>query len=183
MPPKTRASAISATAFAKLENARVPGRASEVTLNAAFSPNAAARMNAAEPLTVEWPDGYSGCGGVPVQRGKRGVALCSKGCGLRLIHFKQDRVRCLNRRGVLRSLVRCVGLHMQRLKAWLNAVNGVENRRGHERDHASGYQRTRTARKDGGVHDPDPLQYRVRRGRRHQQGTSSEERHNQRQHC
>jgi len=65
MPPKTRASAISATASEKLENVRVPGRTSEVTLNDVFSPNAAATMNAAEPLTVEWPDGYSGCAGVP----------------------------------------------------------------------------------------------------------------------
>ena len=66
MPPKTRASAISDVAAVKLENDRVPGRTSDVTVNAVFSPNAAARINAADPLTVEWPDGYSGCGGVPV---------------------------------------------------------------------------------------------------------------------
>src|SRR6266550_737212 len=88
MPPKTRASAISATAFAKLENARVPGRASEVTLNAAFSPNAAARMNAAEPLTVEWPDGYSGCGGVPVaKKSNHGTQVGSASAGVRPVRI------------------------------------------------------------------------------------------------
>jgi hypothetical protein len=65
MPPKTRASAISEVAAEKLANDRVPVRTSEVTVNAVFSPNAAARINAADPLTVEWPDGYSGCAGVP----------------------------------------------------------------------------------------------------------------------
>jgi hypothetical protein len=44
---------------------RVPGRTSEVTVNAVLSPNAAERTNAAAPLTVEWADGYSGCAGVP----------------------------------------------------------------------------------------------------------------------
>ena len=65
MPPNTRASAISATAAEKLGNARVPGRTSEVTVNGVLSPNVALRINAAAPLTVEWPEGYSGCGGVP----------------------------------------------------------------------------------------------------------------------
>ena len=53
MPPKTRASAISEVAAVKLENDRVPGRTSDVTVNAVFSPNAAARINAAAPLAVE----------------------------------------------------------------------------------------------------------------------------------
>jgi hypothetical protein len=53
MPPKTRASTISAVASEKLEYERVPGRISEVTVNAVFSPNAAARMNAAAPLIEE----------------------------------------------------------------------------------------------------------------------------------
>jgi hypothetical protein len=53
MPPKTRASAISAIASEKLEYVRVPGRTSEVTLNAVFSPNAAASTKAAAPLIVE----------------------------------------------------------------------------------------------------------------------------------
>src|SRR2546423_15571890 len=84
MPPKTRASAISATASAKLGNTRVPGRASEVTLNAGFSPNAAARMNAAEPLNVEWPDGYSGCAGVPVgKKSSHGTHVGSASAGAR----------------------------------------------------------------------------------------------------
>src|SRR5260370_9073735 len=68
MPPKTRALAISATASEKLANERnFPGFGfvSESTLNVVFSPNAAPRMKAAEPLTVEWPEGYSGCAGVP----------------------------------------------------------------------------------------------------------------------
>src|SRR5438309_2311925 len=65
MPPNTLASAISATAAEKLAKDRVPGRISDMTENAVLSPNAAARTYAAEPLTVECPDGYSGCGGVP----------------------------------------------------------------------------------------------------------------------
>src|SRR3974390_2464576 len=65
MPPKTRALAISATASLKLLKERVPGRTSEVTVKEELSPNWAARIAAAEPLTVEWPEGYSGCGGVP----------------------------------------------------------------------------------------------------------------------
>ena len=68
MPPNTRASAISATAAEKLENDRVPGRTSESIVNGVLSPNIASRINAAAPLTVECPDGYSGCGGVPVGR-------------------------------------------------------------------------------------------------------------------
>src|SRR6266404_5997863 len=67
MPPKTRASAISAVASEKLWNERVvPGRTSEVRLKSVFSPNAAARVKAAAPLNEEWADGYSGCAGVPL---------------------------------------------------------------------------------------------------------------------
>src|SRR4029077_8234255 len=88
MPPKTRASAISATASEKLENVRVPGRTSEVTLNAVFSPNAAARMNAAEPLTVEWPDGYSGCGGVPAgKKSSHGTQVGSASAGVKPVRI------------------------------------------------------------------------------------------------
>src|ERR1035437_1577922 len=64
MPPKTRASAISATAAEKHVNARVPGRTSEGTVNEVSSPNAAASTKAAAPLTVEWPEGYAGWAGV-----------------------------------------------------------------------------------------------------------------------
>jgi len=66
MPPKTRALAISEVAAAKLANVRVPGLTSDVVLKVVSSPNASARTKAAAPLTVEWPDGYSGCAGVPV---------------------------------------------------------------------------------------------------------------------
>jgi hypothetical protein len=65
MPPNTRALAISDVAAEKLVKLRVPGRTSEVVLNAVSSPKASARVNAAAPLTVEWPDGYSGYAGVP----------------------------------------------------------------------------------------------------------------------
>src|SRR5689334_9479881 len=34
--------------------------------NAVFSPKTAASTTAAAPLTVEWPDGYSGCAGVGI---------------------------------------------------------------------------------------------------------------------
>jgi hypothetical protein len=53
MPPKTLASAISPTAAEKLEKDRVPGRTSDVTVNGELSPKTAARIYAAEPLTVE----------------------------------------------------------------------------------------------------------------------------------
>ena len=53
MPPKTRASAISAIASEKFEYDREPERTSEVTVNAVFSPNAAASMKAAAPLIEE----------------------------------------------------------------------------------------------------------------------------------
>src|SRR6266436_8214705 len=85
MPPKTRAFAISATASGKLANERVfPGVVSEVTLNAAFSPNAAARINAAEPLTVECPEGYSGCPGVPPgKKSSQGIQAGSESAGVK----------------------------------------------------------------------------------------------------
>src|SRR5215472_9999940 len=66
MPPKTLASAISAVAAEKFGKERVvPGRVSEVAVIGVCSPKAAARIYAAEPLTVECPEGYSGCAGVP----------------------------------------------------------------------------------------------------------------------
>src|SRR5947199_6376300 len=58
----------------KLENDRVPCRTSDVTVNGVLSPNAASRIKAAAPLTVEWPEGYSGCGGVPAgKKSSQGV--------------------------------------------------------------------------------------------------------------
>ena len=66
MPPKTLASAISATTAEKLGKLRVPDLTSDVTVRAVLSPNLAANMYAAAPLTVECPEGYSGCAGVPV---------------------------------------------------------------------------------------------------------------------
>ena len=65
MPPMTRTSAISATALEKLENERVPGRDSEMTVKEVLSPKMEARMNAAEPLIEAWAEGYSGKAGVP----------------------------------------------------------------------------------------------------------------------
>src|SRR5260370_40881830 len=86
MPAKTRALAISATASEKLANERnFPGVGfvSESTVNAVFSPNAAARINAAEPLTVEWPEGYSGCaGGPPGKRSSQGIQAWSESAGV-----------------------------------------------------------------------------------------------------
>jgi hypothetical protein len=72
MPPKTRASAISETALEKLENERVPGRDSEVTVKEVLSPKVEARMNAAEPLIEAWAEGYSGKAGLPARNGNRG---------------------------------------------------------------------------------------------------------------
>src|SRR5882724_11259552 len=77
MPPKTRASAISATAAEKLGNARVPDRTSDVTVNGVSSPKASVRTNAAAPLTVEWPDGYSGWAGVPLVVSSQGAQFGS----------------------------------------------------------------------------------------------------------
>src|SRR5229473_7772731 len=86
MPPKTRALAISATASEKLANERnFPGFGfvSESTLNVVFSPNAAARTKAAEPLTVECPEGYSGCAGVPPgKKSSQGIQAGSESAGV-----------------------------------------------------------------------------------------------------
>jgi len=61
MPPKTRASAISATAAEKLGNARVPGLTSEVTVNDVSLPNAAASRNAAAAgVEQDPPDASAG---------------------------------------------------------------------------------------------------------------------------
>src|SRR5256885_12185866 len=81
MPPKTRASTISAIASEKLANERVPGRISEVRLKAVFSPNSAERMNAADPLYVECADGYSGWAGVPVRVSSHGCHVGSASAG------------------------------------------------------------------------------------------------------
>src|SRR6267143_6095594 len=85
MPPKTRASAISAVAAEKLGNERVvPGRTSEVRLKSVFSPNAAARMKPAAPLIEEWADGYSGCAGVPAgKKSSHGSHSGSASAGVR----------------------------------------------------------------------------------------------------
>src|SRR5580765_121819 len=87
MPPNTRASMISAKASEKFENERVPGRISEVTVNAVFSPNAAARMNAAAPLYEECADGYSGCAGVPVRVFSHGSHVGSASAGVRPVRI------------------------------------------------------------------------------------------------
>ena len=50
------------------ERPRRPGRTSDVTVNAVSLPNILVSTSAAEPLTVECPEGYSGWGGVPVGR-------------------------------------------------------------------------------------------------------------------
>src|SRR5260370_36084660 len=101
MPPKTRALAISATASEKLANERVfPGVVSEVTLNAVFSPNAAARMKAAEPLTVEWPEGYSGCAGVPPgKKSSQGIQAGSESAG-----WSPSRIAVIGRQNTERYL-------------------------------------------------------------------------------
>jgi hypothetical protein len=79
MPPKTRASAISATTAEKLGKLRVPDLISEVTVTAVLSPNLAANMYAAAPLTVECPEGYSGCAGVPDgKKSSQGVQVGSE---------------------------------------------------------------------------------------------------------
>src|ERR1700675_2673987 len=78
MPPNTRASAISATVAEKLGKFRVPVQTSDVTLNGVLSPKAVARIYDAAPLTVEWPDGYSGWAGVPVgKKSSQGTRLGS----------------------------------------------------------------------------------------------------------
>src|ERR1700722_2469173 len=92
MPPNTPASAISATPAEKLGNARVPGRTSEVTVNGVSSPNAAASTKAAAPLTVEWPEGYSGWAGVPDgKKSSQGVQAVS-GAVLALLSVSPARI-------------------------------------------------------------------------------------------
>src|SRR5580704_6762200 len=84
MPPNTRASAISETALEKLENERVPGRDSEVTVKEVFSPKMEARMNAAEPLIAAWAEGYSGKAGVPgLKKPSQGSHVGSASVGVR----------------------------------------------------------------------------------------------------
>src|ERR1700752_1997817 len=104
MPPKTRALAISATASEKLANVRVPGRTSEVTLNAVFSPNAASRMNAAEPLTVEWPEGYSGCAGVPAGKKSSHGTQVESGSVLLFLSVSPKRMAVMGRQKTYRYL-------------------------------------------------------------------------------
>src|SRR5512133_164353 len=78
MPPNTRASLISASTDEKLANVRVPGLTSDVSVTAVSSPKAAAKTKAAAPLTVEWPEGYSGCAGVPAgKKSSQGVQVGS----------------------------------------------------------------------------------------------------------
>ena len=61
MPAKMRASLTSSSAAVKLVNERItPGILSESTENAVLLPKRCDSTTAAEPLTVEWPDGYSG---------------------------------------------------------------------------------------------------------------------------
>ena len=84
MPLKTRASAISETALEKLENERVPGRDSEVTVKELLSPKMAARTNAAEPLIEAWAEGYSGKAGVPgLKKSSQGFHVGSASAGVR----------------------------------------------------------------------------------------------------
>ena len=88
MPPKTRASTISAIASEKLANERVPGRISEVRLKAVFSPNCAETgNNAADPLYVECADGYSGWVGVPVRVSSHGCHVGSASAGVRPVRI------------------------------------------------------------------------------------------------
>src|SRR3954465_6082381 len=104
MPPNTRASAISATAAEKLANDRVPARSSDVKVKGELSPNMAARIDAAEPLTVEWPDGYSGCGGVPDGRASsHGVHVVS-GSVLALPSVSPKRIAVIGRQKTYRYL-------------------------------------------------------------------------------
>jgi len=84
IPPKTRASAISETALEKFENARVPGRDSELTVKEVFSPKMEARMTAAEPLREAWAEGYSGWAGVPdLKKSSQGSQVGSASAGVR----------------------------------------------------------------------------------------------------
>src|SRR5215469_11986233 len=86
MPPKTRASAISETALEKLENERVPGSDSEVTVKEVLSPKMEARISAAEPLIEAWAEGYSGKGGVPglgLKESSQGSHVGSASAGVR----------------------------------------------------------------------------------------------------
>ena len=104
MPPNTRASAISATAAEKLANDRVPGRSSDVKVKGELSPNMAARIDAAEPLTVEWPDGYSGCGGVPDGRASSHGVHAVSGSVLALPSVSAKRIAVIGRQNTYRYL-------------------------------------------------------------------------------
>ena len=66
------------------ENARAPGRDSEVTVKEVFSPKMEARMTAAEPLIEAWAEGYSGKAGVPgLKKSSQGSHVGSASAGVR----------------------------------------------------------------------------------------------------
>src|ERR1700724_697220 len=100
IPPKTRASAISETAPEKLENERVPGRDSEVTVKEVLSPNLEARMNAAEPLIAACAEGYSGKAGEPgLKKSSHGSHVGSASAGVR-----PSRIAAIGRQKLYRYL-------------------------------------------------------------------------------
>ena len=98
-----KASAISATALEKLENERVPGRDSEVTVKEVLSPEMEARINAAEPLLEEWAEGYSGKGGVP------GLKKSSQGSHIHCCKATSARLYLARRRG---ARLHCIPEHL-----------------------------------------------------------------------
>src|SRR5215472_9116132 len=104
MPPNTLASAISATTAERLGNDRVPGRTSDVTETGVLSSNAAAKMYAAEPLTVEWPEGYSGCAGVPGGRASSHGVHPESGSVLAFPSVSPRRIAVIGRQNTYRYL-------------------------------------------------------------------------------
>src|SRR5437762_2113747 len=78
MPAKMRASLISSRAAEKLEKDRTtPSITSESVLKEVPLPKMLASTVAAAPLTVEWPEGYSGKAGVVSSGVQLGSAVVS----------------------------------------------------------------------------------------------------------
>ena len=65
---------------------------------------------------------------------------------------------------------------MQWTEAWLDTVDGIEDRCRDQRDDATGDVWSSPRCQDRGVHHTDPLQHRVGRGSRHLRRTNSEQR-------
>ena len=87
IPAKTRASFTSKTAREKLgKDRQTPGTLSESIRKDVLSPKKWASTEAADALTVEWPEAYSGCAGVPPKSGVQSTSTSVVGVAVEVGH-------------------------------------------------------------------------------------------------